>query len=437
MKTKSMYVIGNELYLGPYLIRDLAGKYKTPLYVYDEQQIIENILTFKNNFNSSLFDCHIVYASKAFLVPYLVSIINKYDLYIDSVSLGDLFVLKKCNFPFERIVFHGNNKSLEELNYALENKVGLIVVDNIYELETLSELVSERKQVVKTLFRVNPHIQTTTHQYIQTSHIDSKFGESIYNKEKINKIALLYKQNPYLKLCGFHAHIGSQIKDLLPYLYLVKTMANFISEFEKEFHIPIDILNLGGGFGIKYLDDEQKFPLEEGLKQIILEVEQEIIKKQIHIKQLMIEPGRSIVGNAGFSLYTISQLKITEGKKFLFVDGGMTDNIRPALYQAKYTHDIVSKMNQPKDIECDIVGKCCESGDIVATDTKVCYPEKGDILIVYNTGAYGYSMSSNYNNLMRPAVIFINDNQIYEAVYRETFEDLIKTFNFNGVNYES
>lgn len=430
MKTSSLQILNNSLYIGKFPAESLAKKYQTPIYVYDETKILSNINRIKRSFTSDIIKCDIVYASKAFLAPRLASIISNNDLYIDSVSLADLHILKRSNFPFEKVLLHGNNKSLLELQTALEFGVGLIVVDSIFELETIIKLAQEQKISVKTLFRLNPHIQTSTHKYIQTSREDSKFGESIDDDEKMDRIVKLYKSSPYVKLVGFHTHIGSQITTVEPYLELTTIMIKFIEKFEKQYQFKLDILDLGGGFGIKYLESDQEFLFEKDLKQIVSLIENAVSNETINIKQLMIEPGRSIVGNAGHTLYEISQIKKTKSKNFVVVDGGMTDNIRPALYQAKYSHDIVTKMNYPKTFSCDIVGRSCESGDIVSVNTKVSKPEEGDILIVYNTGAYGYSMASNYNNTLKPAVIFVNDDQVHEVIRRESIDDLLKTYIF-------
>lgn len=428
-----MSKINNELYLGKYSLKDLAKTYKTPLYVYDEVQIIENIKKYKQYFKSDILDCQIAYASKAFLAPKLTKIINQEGLYIDSVSYTDLYILQKSNFPMSRVLLHGNNKSILELETAIDLQVGYIVVDNINELNLLNDIAREKNKQVKTLFRFNPGISTSTHAYIQTSALGSKFGESIYDKDVIKNIMKVYMTSKHLRLLGFHAHIGSQIVNEESYYLLVEAMLEFADRIYQEYHIPITVLNFGGGFGIKYLESDKEINLKSVLTNMVNLVEKKISEHNLTIKKIMIEPGRSIVGNAGMTLYTIGGIKTTYNKKnYVFVDGGMTDNIRPALYDAKYSHDVVTQVDFDEQIICDIVGKCCESGDIIALDTQMSKVNQGDILVVYTTGAYGYSMSSNYNGLLRPAVIFVNQDKITEVIRREEPEDLVATYNFEG-----
>lgn len=433
MKTKTMHVLDNELYMGSFKLEDLANHYKTPLYVYDETHIINNIKTFKENFKSNFLDCQIVYASKAFLAPRLARIVDNEGLYIDSVSYGDLYILKKSGFPMSKVLLHGNNKTTLELLEAIDSGVGYIVIDNINELQLLIDLAENKQKKVNTLFRFNPGIETKTHAYIQTSAVGSKFGESIFDEELIGKIVKLYSSSTEVILKGFHAHIGSQISNEESFYCLVNTMLEFVRSFEKKYSLPIEVLNFGGGFGIKYLKTDKKLPLENTLKEMVRLVEEGVKEHNLNINTIMIEPGRSIVGNAGVSIYTVGGVKTTfSGKRFVFVDGGMTDNIRPALYDAKYSHNIANRMTSGEQIKCDIVGKCCESGDIIALDTIVNTPKRGDILVVYSTGAYGYSMSSNYNGILRPAVVFVKQDEIREVIRRETVEDLVATYNFKG-----
>lgn len=434
MKTITMREVNNELYIGQHSLKKLAQIYQTPLYVYDEVQILENIKKFKQNFKSDVLQCKIVYASKAFLAPKLAQIINQEGFYIDSVSYTDLYILHKSNFPMKRVLLHGNNKSILELETAIDLQVGYLVVDNINELILLENLASKKDKTVNTLFRFNPGISTTTHSYIQTSALGSKFGESIYDIDVIKKIANIYQTSKHLKLLGFHAHIGSQIVNENSYYTLVETMLSFTSSFCQEFKMPIEMLNFGGGFGIKYLESDKEINLQSVLANMVRMVEKSVLAHQSNVSKIMIEPGRSIVGNAGMTLYTIGGTKTTyTGKNYVFVDGGMTDNIRPALYQAQYSYDVISQKLSNKKIICDIVGKCCESGDIIALDVEVPNVKQGDILVTYTTGAYGYSMSSNYNGLLRPAVIFVNQEKITEVIRREKPEDLIATYNFKGV----
>lgn len=428
VKTKNMNVQGDLLYIGKYSMDYLAKEYKTPLYVYDEVHLRDKLDTYKNYFTSDKYECKVVYASKAFFCPYIANIIKEYNFGMDSVSHGDLFMINNACFPFKDVVLHGNNKNYEELKYALTNNVGLIVVDNFEEIKLLDEVSSDLKKSVDVLLRVNPGIEAHTHEYIQTSLLNSKFGESIYDKELIKNIVCTSKKSKYINFRGFHCHIGSSINNPNSFKDATLTMLNFMKEMEDYCGYSFDILNLGGGFGIKYLDTDKEIDLKEMLKVITNTVDNFLNENDMKISKLMIEPGRSIVGDSGFTLYKAGITKQTYGKKnYLFVDGGMTDNIRPALYQAKYVVENASNMNGEK-VLCDVVGPCCESGDIVCKDTYVQSSKKGDTIITYCTGAYGYSMSSNYNGATRGAVIFVSDDKINVGIKREDFDSLCKTF---------
>ncbi|MGD9886915.1 MAG: diaminopimelate decarboxylase [Bacilli bacterium] len=436
MKTYAMKEINNELYVGEVALSKLAKEHPTPLYVYDEAGIEDKINQFQTHFVSNHFVCETVYASKAFLAPYLCDMLQKAGFWIDAVSLGDLYLIKKSRFPIERVVFHGNNKSDEELKMAIDDHVGLIVVDNLNELKRLIKLVEKVKVPVRTLFRVNPGISAHTHAYIETALLSSKFGESIYDFDKMKEIAKLYQSTPNLQLLGFHAHIGSQINTPSSFTKSAKTMLDFVEKFQNETSLKVSVLNLGGGFGIKYLDSDQEINLPIMLKKLVKTVEKTIKDKPIHLDMLMIEPGRSIVGDSGFTLYRCGGVKHTfGGKNYLFIDGGMADNIRPALYQAKYTVNVANRFHQEinNDTPCyDVVGKCCESGDIIAKDVKISAVQEGDTMIVFSTGAYCYSMSMNYNGLTRGEVVFVKDHQVKVVIAKESLDHLVSTCVFGG-----
>lgn len=428
MKTKSMSVINNELYVGKYKVSDLAKSFTTPLYIYDEVQIRHKLDIFKDVFTSDLYECETVYASKAFLAPYICKLITEYNMGIDAVSLGDLYIIDKSGFPHNKIVLHGNNKSFEELEYAIKNEIGLIVLDSLDETITVNEIAKRLNKQANLLLRVNPGIEAHTHAYIKTSLLSSKFGESIYDLEKISKIIELCNNNPFMNLLGFHSHIGSNINNPNSFIGEVEVMIGFIKDIEDKFNFKTEILNLGGGFGIKYLDSDPEINLELILKKMVNRIDELVLKEKLSIKKVMIEPGRSIVGDSGFTVYTVGGIKETYGgKKYVFVDGGMTDNIRPALYQAKYTVGIANRYDQKELIKYDVVGKCCESGDIVATDIMLSDVRKGDYLVTYSTGAYGYSMASNYNGALKNAVIFVRDTEVNMAIRKESLDDLAKT----------
>lgn len=430
MKTKTMQIKDNKLYLGSFSLEELADKFGTPLYVYDEVHMRNKISRYVNNFKDNKYDCKIVYATKAFLAPYLVQILKEYGVYADAVSGGDLYLLEQSGYPMNMVVLHGNNKSIAELEMAIEKGVGYIVVDNVSELQDLIELTNKRKTLVKTLFRVNPGVEAHTHTFIQTSLLDSKFGESIFDLSTIDQIMMLYKNSQYVTLDGFHAHIGSQISDGKSFVKLVEVMAKFIKEVEDKYQMKMSTLDLGGGFGIKYLDDDKEINVEEAVKLILDAVHQEFNGLGLSIKNLMIEPGRSIVGDSGITIYRTHRIKHTyAGVEYAFIDGGMPDNIRPSLYQAKYTVINASRVEGEKNVY-NIAGKCCESGDMIAKGVEITKPLCDDILCVFSTGAYCYSMSMNYNGLTRPGVIFVNEDKITEAIRKETYEELVKTCNF-------
>lgn len=425
MENKFLYPISlneknNKLYLGNYSLEYLSKTFGTPLYVYDEFHIKYKMNLFKDNFKSSSFEPMFVYASKAFLTPYIVKLMKEANWYMDATSLGDIYVMMNSGFPLSRIVFHGNNKSYTELEFAIQKDVGIIVVDNIGELDTIIEIAEKLRKNVNTMFRMNPGIEAHTHYYIQTSLLSSKFGESIYDEELIAVLMDKYKTHKTVKLLGFHSHIGSQITDQEGFLKNAQVMGEFTKTINDKYHMGITHLNLGGGFGITYTNEE--IDLTSILKQLA-----DLIDNHYpFLKNVYLEPGRSIVGDSGITLYEVNYLKKTfGGKKYLFVDGGMTDNIRPALYDAKYTIVNASRVNDDAKVVVDVAGKCCESGDIIGKDVLISNPMKHDILAVFSTGAYCYSMSSNYNNLLRPSCIVCGED-IKLISKRQELNDLMK-----------
>lgn len=417
----------NHLEIGGIDVTELVKQYKTPLYVFDKQHIEDMINLFKNSFGIDGLDTEVIYASKAFMSIGICELMQENNVSMDVVSSGELYTAKRSGFDMNNIYFHGNNKTIEELNMALDYGVGHIVVDNLSELSLLVDIATKRKQYVSTLFRVNPGIEAHTHEYIQTSKLSSKFGESIYDEDIIDKIMKTYIMNKYVRFKGFHCHIGSQIFEEISFLNTVDVMVDFIEKVEKKFKYPITTLNLGGGFGIYYTEGDKPVDLSSLLPKVLKRIKTLKKNKNISLNKVLIEPGRAIVGNAGTTLYSVGGIKNTYGgKKYIFIDGGMTDNIRPALYGANYSVDIATKMNSIKDDVCDIAGKCCESGDIIAIDKNIQRATVSDIVAVYSTGAYTYSMASNYNRLRRPAVVFVKDGESQLVIRRESYEDLIR-----------
>lgn len=404
----------------------LVQEFGTPLYVMDEDKIRDNCKNYVESFKKHYPNSEVIYASKVFSTLAMCKLIEEEDMGLDVVSGGELYTALKAKFPVNRIYFHGNNKTPAELEMALNAHVGRIVVDNFYELELVNNLAKERKMKQKILLRVSPGIDAHTHHYIKTGMIDSKFGLVISNGQAMMGIekALSMKN---IELKGIHCHIGSQIFDLNSFKEAAHTMMNFIKSIKEQSGYIVEELNLGGGLGIYYTEDDTPQPIEELVKIISSSITESAHDLSLPLPKIIVEPGRSIVGEAGTTLYTIGSIKDIPGvRKYVAVDGGMTDNPRPALYQAQYEAAIANKMNLPAEEVVSIAGKCCESGDMLIWDISLPHPESGDILAVSSTGAYNYSMASNYNRNLRPAVVFVQNGTADIVVKRESYVDLIK-----------
>ncbi|CAI8850107.1 Diaminopimelate decarboxylase [Brevibacillus sp. IT-7CA2] len=403
----------------------LATTYGTPLYVYDEQQIRTKCREFVNAFHNTGFSFQVAYASKAFCTMAMCKLIEEEGLSLDVVSGGELYTALQAGFPVERIHFHGNNKSHDELIMALDAKIGCFVVDNFYELHILAQLAEERNEKVSVLLRVTPGVEAHTHEYISTGQIDSKFGFDVQNGQALEAIQFSHESN-HLHLLGVHSHIGSQIFETEGFLVAVKRLTELLGEAKGKLGFLPEVLNVGGGFGIRYVEGDTPQPAETYIKAITDIVRQELTALEIPLPEIWIEPGRSIVGDAGTTLYRIgSQKNIPNVRKYIAVDGGMTDNLRPALYDAEYEAAIANKMNAPVTEVVSIAGKCCESGDMLIWDVKLPEAQAGDILAVPSTGAYGYSMANNYNRIARPAVVFVKDGEAEVVVRRETYAEVV------------
>jgi diaminopimelate decarboxylase len=405
---------------------ELANQFKTPLYVIDEELIRENCRLFKNAFVKSGMETEVIYASKAFLNLAICKVIKEEGLSLDVVSGGEIYTALRAGFPTEKIYFHGNNKTSDELEMAIENGLGRIVVDNVQELHLIEELCEKLNKSVDILFRVNPGIEAHTHAYIQTSKNDSKFGESIFSGSIGNIIEEL-TASKYITLKGLHCHIGSQIFEEESFYTAAGVMLDFIARLKADYEFVVEELNLGGGFGVYYSEEDTPIDLRRMLKNVLGLIRDQASQLNIKLPKLMIEPGRAIVANAGTTLYDIGAIKKTHGgKSYIFVDGGMTDNPRTALYDAKYDALIANKAALENKELYTIAGKCCESGDIIIKDIELPKAEKNDLVAVLSTGAYNYSMASNYNRIPRPAVVFVKDGIGTLAVKRETYEDILK-----------
>ncbi|WP_026573348.1 diaminopimelate decarboxylase [Bacillus sp. UNC438CL73TsuS30] len=405
---------------------DLAREYGTPLYVYDVALIRERARGFKQAFEEQKVQAQVAYASKAFSTIAMLQLAEEEGLSLDVVSGGELYTALAAGFPVERIHFHGNNKSREELEMALENRIGCIVVDNFYELDLLKLICNEKNTMVKILLRVTPGIEAHTHDYILTGQEDSKFGFDLQNgqAEEALSAALQFKNFDVL---GIHCHIGSQIFETTGFLLAAEKLIEKLNEWKNKLSFEAKVLNLGGGFGIRYTKEDEPLLPYQYVSEIIKEVKSLVSSYSLIMPEIWIEPGRSLVGDSGITLYKIGSSKEVPGvRKYLAVDGGMSDNIRPALYQAKYEAVLANKPLEKPDETVSIAGKCCESGDMLIWDLPL--PKQGDedILAVFCTGAYGYSMSNNYNRLPRPAVVFVENGKSALVVKRETYEDLIR-----------
>lgn len=414
------------LEIGGVSVKEIAEKFETPVYIYDVQHIEDNVKKYKNGFKSSKFETEIVYASKAFLSKAICQIMKKYDLHMDAVSGGEIYAITQSDFPSEKIHVHGNNKTLKELNMCFDLNIGSIIADNMDEVKKISKMCDEKNKKMKVSLRVNTGIEAHTHEYIKTSKHSSKFGESIFD-DSVEKVIQEILKNEKIEFTGFHCHIGSQIFDTTAFLEGIKVMVKYTKYISEKFKINIPEINLGGGFGVYYTEEDVEIDIEAFTKEMIKCLEETLDEEKMTIEKIIIEPGRSIIANAGSTVYTIGGEKTTfTGEKYLFIDGGMTDNMRPALYQAKYEAAIANKMDDELTEEVIVAGKCCESGDLIVKNVKVAKAEIGDLIITPTTGAYGYSMSNNYNKIERPAVIFVKDGKSQVAVKRETYESMIK-----------
>lgn len=417
---------GDILTIGGVRVTELAKEYKTPLYIMDQELIEENMRRYKESFKSDKFETQIVYASKAFLAKAMCQLVEKYGLDIDAVSGGELYTIKASGFPMQRVHMHGNNKTLEELELCLDYNIGSIIIDNEVEIGHISKLCREKNKKIKAMLRINIGIDAHTHEYIRTAKHTSKFGESIFD-ERIVEIIKKIVDDEYIEFLGFHCHIGSQIFDTKAFLEAIEIMVMETKKISDSLGVKIPEINLGGGFGVYYTQADTEIDIESFMKNMVEHLEKQLEKYELDVEKVSIEPGRSIVGNAGSTLYTVGGSKKTYGGiKYLFIDGGMTDNIRPALYQAEYEAIVANRVSEQRFEVVTVAGKCCESGDLIIKEKELPVAKEGDLLLVTTTGAYGYSMSSNYNKLQRPAVVFVKNGKSSVAIKRESYEDLVR-----------
>ena len=406
---------------------DLAQKYGTPLYVMDDDLLRENCRSFKQSIDRCYGGKGLVcYASKVFCCKEMYRIMMSEDMGLDVVSAGELYTAASVGFPMEKVCFHGNNKTDEELSMALEQNVGRIVVDNIFELERLNRLACERGAKANIMFRIKPGIDAHTHDFVRTGQIDSKFGFALETGEAFEAVKKAISLE-HIELLGLHCHIGSQIFDIDPFVLAAEVMMNFIARIRDELGYEIKELDLGGGFGIKYTDADSPVPYDSYMEKVSEKVKAVCAEKNLNLPFILIEPGRSIAGPAGITLYTVGGIKhIPNIRTYISVDGGMGDNPRYALYKSKYDFVNALRASEPKSETVTVAGKCCESGDLLGEGAPIQQTEEGDIIAVLATGAYNYSMSSNYNRIPKPPVVMVKDGTSRVIVKRETLEDIVR-----------
>ena len=403
----------------------LAKEYGTPLVVIDEYYLNEICEDYFNAFTAKEKSL-VLYASKAFLTPSILGIIKKNGLGLDTVSGGELYMAKKSGFPMDKVFFHGNNKTQQEIMQAIEYGVGRIVLDNHYEIEFVNEIAKNMKAKPNVLLRITPGIDAHTHDFIKTGHIDSKFGFTLQTGDAMDGVKKVVEAEN-LSFKGLHCHIGSQIFGTESFTHAVDVMMKFIKDIKDTVGVEVEDLDVGGGRGIYYTEGDDPTSIESYSDAIFSEMKAKVKEYSIEMPKIYIEPGRSIIGPCGTNLYKVGSIKDIPGiRKYVAVDGGMSDNIRPALYGAKYEVGIASRMTADEDMETvTISGKLCESGDILARDIELSKLYSGDILAMTSTGAYGYSMASNYNMIGKPAVVFVKNGNSDLAIKRQTYEDLM------------
>ena len=397
----------------------------TPLYVLDEEHFRSNCRDYYRAFTDK-YDAEVIYASKTLFGLAVCQMVKDQGLGLDIVSGGELYTAAKAGFPMEKVYFHGNNKSPEELAMALQLKVGRFMVDNLRELDLLSELAGRLNTSARVILRVSPGVEAHTHEYIKTGQIDSKFGLALSTGQAMEGVQRAL-QLDHIELVGLHCHIGSQIFELASYTHAAEVMMNFAVGARELTGWVAEELDLGGGLGIYYFQGDEPPSVRSYADNLMAAVKRLAREKNLPEPRVIVEPGRSISGPAGTTLYTVGTIKDIPGvRKYVSVDGGMVDNPRPALYQSKYEAMVANKAALPAAELVSIAGKCCESGDMLIWDISLPVLEPGDILAVSNTGAYNYTMSSNYNRLPRPAMVLVKDGQADVIIQRETYEDLLR-----------
>ncbi len=426
VQTKYATIGHHILYIDDVSSLDLVKKYGTPLYVMSEGHIRDQLELIKTKMMDKYENTLPLFASKSFSCIAMYKLVQSYGIGIDCVSAGEISIALKAGFNPQKIYFHGNNKSPEEIEYAIKNGVENFVIDNFYEIELIGKVTKKLSKTINATIRIVPEISAGGHQYIQTATQDTKFGFSTYDGTYLKAIKEILKHH-YIHFEGIHCHIGSQIFDILKYEKTVQKMVSFAYEIYDHFGIVISKLNAGGGYGVAYTKEDKPLDFEVITSKIMEIIQTGFHQRNWPMPMVLIEPGRFVVANAGITLYTVGSSKNIPGiKKYISVDGGMTDNLRVALYQAKYDAIIANKADFVKDTTVCIAGKNCESGDILIHEIELPDPKPNDILAMFSTGAYHYSMSNNYNQLLKPPVVFTYQGKDRLVVRGQTYDDLVR-----------
>jgi diaminopimelate decarboxylase len=426
LQTSFAEIRGNDLYIDNVKASDLAKKYGTPLYVMSEGHIRHQMNELKEKFMDKYDKALPLFASKSFSCLAIYKLAQEYGIGIDCVSAGEISIALKAGFDPKKIYFHGNNKLPSEIEYAISHGINHFVIDNFNEIDLVEKIAGELNEKVYATLRVVPGIKAGGHNFIQTGHKDTKFGFSSHFGIYLKAIEqIVNSENIVFE--GLHAHIGSQVFDLYAYISAMQKFMGFVDEIYDKFGIVVSKVNAGGGYGIAYNKKDEPLDFETITSEIMKVINGHYDERGWERPAVLIEPGRYVVGNAGITLYTVGTIKeIPDVRTYVSIDGGMSDNIRTALYDAEYDGIVANKAGETKTKTVTIAGKCCESGDIIAKDLPVTANiETGDIFAVFSTGAYNYTMSSNYNQLPKPAVVFTYEGKSKTVVRRQTFEDLI------------
>lgn len=429
MICENISVKGNNLNFADFDVTDLAKKYGTPLYLMDENRIRKNCRAYLKAMNEFFGEgSKPLFASKACCFKRIYEIMKEEGMSIDLVSPGEIFTAMKAGFPMENSYFHGNNKTDSDISYAIDCGVGYFMVDNMCEMRAIDSIAKEKGITQKVILRLTPGIDPHTYAAVATGKVDSKFGIAIETNQAAEFVAEAVNFEN-IKIVGYHCHVGSQVFDEEGTVYLdaATIMLTFANDMLVKYGVEPQILNVGGGYGVRYTEEDPHMNIPANIEKLSSHIKATVEKLGMPMPKILMEPGRSIVADAGMTLYSVGTIKeITGYKNYVSIDGGMTDNPRFALYGSKYTVLLANRMSEKADFTCDVVGRCCESGDIIQPDITMPKPVRGDLVAVLTTGAYNYSMASNYNRIPRPPVVMLSEGKDYLAVKRESFEDLTR-----------